>query len=88
MIGFCDASNVNMWKINKNKNKETKKKKTSDCKSSKSKSFEFNTTYSTYFFLLEVSDSGGMPKTMTVPFSTSIGAAIMSGNSLQRLFRV
>lgn len=41
-----------------------------------------------YFFLSDVSDSGGIPTTMTVPFSTSLGAAMMRGSSLQRLFLV
>lgn len=41
-----------------------------------------------YFFLSDVSDSGGIPTTMTVPFSTSLGAAMMRGSILQRLFLV
>ena len=43
---------------------------------------------SPHFFLSEVSDSGGMPRTMTVPCSAFMGAAMMRGSSLQRLFLV
>lgn len=41
-----------------------------------------------YFFLSEVSVSGGMPTTVTVPCSTLSGAAITRGSSLQRRFFV
>lgn len=41
-----------------------------------------------YFFLSDVSDSGGIPTTRTVPFSTSLGAAMMRGSSLHLLFFV
>lgn len=41
-----------------------------------------------YFFLSELSVSGGIPTMITVPCSTSIGAAMTRGSSLQRLFFV
>lgn len=48
----------------------------------------FNNYSWPHFFLSDVSDSGGIPTRRTVPFSTSLGAAMMSGSSLQRLFLV
>lgn len=41
-----------------------------------------------HFFLSELSVSGGMPTTVTVPCSTFSGAAITKGSSLQRRFFV
>lgn len=42
----------------------------------------------THFFLSELSVSGGMPTTVTVPCSMLRGAAITRGSSLQRRFFV
>lgn len=41
-----------------------------------------------HFFLSELSVSGGMPTTVTVPCSALRGAAITKGSSLQRRFLV
>lgn len=49
---------------------------------------KINKIKSSHFFLSDVSDSGGIPTTITVPFSMSFGAAIIRGSSLQRLFLV
>lgn len=47
-----------------------------------------NVWYKAHFFLSELSVSGGMPTTVTVPCSTFSGAAITKGSNLQRRFFV